>query len=142
MAQILETDVVVVGGGNAGFTAAHAATERGRRVILLEAGAPDMAGGNSFYTAGATRITHDGLDDLRAWLEPDDRWATTVVPPYTADDYRSDLEKVTEGRNDRELTEVLVAEVTDTLRWLHGKGLKYRLMYERQAYERPDGSFL
>ena len=101
-----------------------------------------MAGGNSFYTAGATRITHDGLDDLRSWLEPDERWATTIVPPYTAEDYRNDLEKVTEGRNDPELTDVLVANVTDTLRWLHGKGLKYRLMYERQAYERPDGSSL
>lgn len=142
MAQVLETDVVVVGGGNAGFTAAHAARERGRRVILLEAGQADMAGGNSFYTAGATRITHEGLDDLRSWLEPDDRWATTIVPPYSADDYRADLEKVTEGRNDPALTDVLVAEVTDTLRWLHDKGLKYRLMYERQAYERPDGSFL
>lgn len=138
----LDTDVIIVGGGNAGFTAAHAAAERGRRVILLEAGEADMAGGNSFYTAGATRITHNGLDELRDWLEPDERWATTVVPPYTADDYRADLEKVTEGRNDPELTEVLVSEVTSTLRWLQGKGLKYRLMYERQAYERPDGSYL
>ncbi|HEX9226081.1 MAG TPA: FAD-dependent oxidoreductase, partial [Arthrobacter sp.] len=49
-------DVIVVGGGNAGFTAAHAAAERGRRVLLLEKGDRDMAGGNSFYTAGATRI--------------------------------------------------------------------------------------
>ncbi|MFD2757432.1 FAD-dependent tricarballylate dehydrogenase TcuA [Gulosibacter faecalis] len=142
MSEALETDVVIVGGGNAGFTALHAATERGRRVVLLEAGTPDLAGGNSYYTAGATRITHNGLDDLRDWLEPDERWATSIVPPYSADDYRADLAKVTEGRNDPELTEVLVAEVTDTLKWLHGKGLKYRLMYERQAYERPDGSYL
>src|SRR5207244_1124002 len=28
------------------------------------------------------------------------------------------------------------------VRWLHGLGLRYRLMYERQAYERPDGTFL
>jgi tricarballylate dehydrogenase len=142
MSQLINTDVVVVGGGNAGFSAVHAAVERGRRVVLLEAGAADMAGGNSFYTAGATRITHNGLDDLRSWLEEDERWATTIVPPYTAEDYRSDLEKVTEGRNDPDLTEVLISEVTDTLKWLHSKGLKYRLMYERQAYERPDGSYL
>ncbi|MFS0866402.1 FAD-dependent tricarballylate dehydrogenase TcuA [Microbacterium sp. 179-B 1A2 NHS] len=142
MTHILATDVVVVGGGNAGFTAAHAATERGRRVIVLEAGTEDMAGGNSFYTAGATRITHNGLDDLRPWLEPDERWSTTVVPPYSADEYRADLEKVTEGRNDPELTDVLVQDATDALIWLHEKGLKYRLMYERQAYERPDGSHL
>lgn len=105
------TEVVVVGGGNAGFTAVHAAATRGRKVMLLERGTQDMAGGNSFYTAGATRIAHDGLEDLKDLVEHDDRHAQTVVPPYSADEYRSDLEKVTEGRNDPELTDVLVTEV-------------------------------
>ena len=138
----LTTDVVVVGGGNAGFTAAHAANERGRKVFLLERGEADMAGGNSFYTAGATRMVHNGLDDLKDLVEPDDRHGVSEVPPYTAEEYTADLEKVTEGRNDPQLTEVLVTEVSPTLRWLKSKGLKYRLMYERQAYERPDGTFL
>jgi tricarballylate dehydrogenase len=135
-------DVVVVGGGNAGFTAAHAAAERGRSVILLEKGEQDMAGGNSFYTAGATRIVHDGLEDLQGFIEADDRHEHTVVPPYSAEEYAADLAKVTEGRNDPELTEVLISESQSTLRWLNSLGLKYRLMYERQAYERPDGSYL
>ena len=136
------TDVIVVGGGNAGFTAAHAAAERGRSVILLEKGSEELSGGNSFYTAGATRIVHGGLEDLEGLIEPDDRHAATVVPPYTAADYASDLAKVTEGRNDPALTEVLITESQTTLRWLNSLGLKYRLMYERQAYERPDGSHL
>lgn len=135
-------DVIVVGGGNAGFTAAHAAAVRGRNVILLEKGSKDMAGGNSFYTAGATRIVHNGLDDLEGLVEPDDRHGRTVVPPYSAEEYAADLEKVTEGRNDPALTEVLIAESQSTLRWLNSLGLKYRLMYERQAFERPDGSYL
>ncbi|MCC9145979.1 MULTISPECIES: FAD-dependent tricarballylate dehydrogenase TcuA [unclassified Arthrobacter] len=138
----VHADVVVVGGGNAGFTAAHAAAERGRSVILLEKGTEELSGGNSFYTAGATRIVHDGLEDLAGLIEPDDRHASTVVPPYTAENYASDLAKVTEGRNDPGLTEVLIAESQSTLRWLNSLGLKYRLMYERQAYERPDGSYL
>ncbi|MGW9403021.1 FAD-dependent tricarballylate dehydrogenase TcuA [Arthrobacter sp. NPDC055585] len=138
----LDADVLVIGGGNAGFTAAHAAAERGRKVILLEKGTPELSGGNSFYTAGATRIVHGGLEDLRGFIEDDDRHPVTEVPPYTAQDYASDLEKVTEGRNDPALTEVLIAESQSTLRWLAGLGLKYRLMYERQAYERPDGSYL
>lgn len=137
-----DADVIVVGGGNAAFTAAHAAATRGRSVILLERGSEDMAGGNSFYTAGATRIVHDGLNDLKSLVEEDPRHATTVVPPYSADEYRSDLEKVTEGKNDPELTEVLIEEITPTLLWLKSLGLKYRLMYERQAYERSDGSHL
>lgn len=135
-------DVVVVGGGNAGFSAAHAAAERGRKVLLLERGTQDMAGGNSYYTAGATRIPHDGLDDLRDIVEPDERHATTIVPPYSSDEYLADLVKVTDGRTDPEMARVLVTEAGDAVRWLHSLGLRYRLMYERQAYARPDGSYL
>ena len=135
-------DVVVVGGGNAGFSAAHAAAERGRRVLLLERGAPESAGGNSYYTAGATRIAHGGLDDLADVLQPDDRHSCTEVPPYTEEEYLADLVKVTEGRTDVAMAEVLVREAHDSVRWLHDLGLAYRLMYERQAYQRVDGSYL
>lgn len=140
--QTETVDVLVVGGGNAGFTAAHAAAVRGRSVILLEKGERDMAGGNSFYTAGATRITHDGLEDLQEFIDPDERHARTVVPPYSPEEFAADLAKVTEGRNDPQLTEVLIDESQSTLRWLNSLGLRYRLMYERQAYERADGSYL
>ncbi|HWC80359.1 MAG TPA: FAD-dependent tricarballylate dehydrogenase TcuA [Pseudonocardiaceae bacterium] len=136
------TDVVVVGGGNAGFTAAHAAAERGRRVVLLERAPRDLAGGNSYYTAGATRIVHNGLDDIRDFVEPDERHARTTVPPYSAEEFSADLVKVTEGRNNPRMTELLVDGSGDTIRWLAGKGVRYRLMYERQAYARADGSYL
>ncbi len=74
-------DVVVVGGGNAGFSAAHAAAERGRRVLLLEKGEPAQAGGNSYFTAGAVRIAHHGLGEVADLLDDDDRHAVTVLPP-------------------------------------------------------------
>jgi tricarballylate dehydrogenase len=131
-----ETDVIVVGGGNAGFSAAHAAAERGRRVLLLEKGEPGQAGGNSYFTAGAVRIAHDGLTELADLLDPDERHGTSVLPPYPVEAFTADMAKVTGGRNDPALTEVLVSESQDAIRWLHGKGLRYRLMYERQAY--PD----
>jgi tricarballylate dehydrogenase len=135
-------DVIVVGGGNAGFTAAHAAATRGRTVLLLERGAEAESGGNSYYTAGATRIAHGGLDDLLEFVEPDERHDRTEVPPYPADEYAADLRKVTSGRNDPAMTDVLVRESRDALAWLHDLGLRYRLMYERQAYERADGGYL
>lgn len=135
-------DVIVVGGGNAGFSAAHAAAERGRNVMLLERGTEEMAGGNSYYTAGATRIPHSGLEDLLDLVENDDRHGVTTVPPYTSAEYLADLIKVTEGRTDRAMADVLVTEAGDGVRWLRGLGLRYRLMYERQSYARPDGTFL
>ena len=137
--MIEKTDVVVVGGGNAGFSAAHAAAERGRRVLLLEKGEPAQAGGNSYFTAGAVRIAHGGLADLSDLLDPDERHEISVLPPYPPEAFAADMAKVTDGRNDPALTEVLVAESQDAIRWLHGKGLRYRLMYERQAYPDANG---
>ncbi|QPZ38416.1 FAD-dependent tricarballylate dehydrogenase TcuA [Paramicrobacterium chengjingii] len=137
-----DADVIVVGGGNAGFSAAHAAAERGRSVLVLEKASQESSGGNSYYTAGATRISHNGLDDLRDILDEDERHRVTEVPPYTEQDYTGDMERVTEGRNDSELTRVLVSESNGAVRWLHSLGMKYRLMYERQAYDRPDGTYL
>lgn len=134
-------DVIVVGGGNAGFSAALAAAERSRSVLLLERGTEAEAGGNSFYTAGATRVAHNGLDDLRDILEPDERHEKTVVPPYSPEEFHADMAKVTGGGNDPELTAVLIEQSLATVRWLHSHGVRYRLMYERQAYTREDGKF-
>src|ERR1700712_1501908 len=135
-------DVIVVGGGNAGFCAAHAAAQRGRRTVLLEKGSPETPGGNSSFPAGATRINHEGLGALLDIVEPDERQARSEVPPYSSADFAADLATVTGGRNDPELTEALVTEAQATVRWLHGLGLRYRLMYERQAYARPDGRYM
>ncbi|MCA4131827.1 FAD-dependent tricarballylate dehydrogenase TcuA [Arthrobacter sp. M4] len=139
---MIKSDVLIVGGGNAGFAAALSAAERGRKVILLEKSEEASSGGNSFYTAGATRISHNGLEELTDFVEPDERHAVSEVPAYSADEYLADLCKVSEGRNDPELSGVLVSESNPTVRWLQGMGLKYRLMYERQAYRTEDGGYL
>ncbi|TDC93202.1 FAD-dependent oxidoreductase [Saccharopolyspora aridisoli] len=131
---MVDFDVVVVGGGNAGFSAAHSAAERGARVLLLEKAAEAEAGGNSYYTAGAFRFTFDDIDDVADLLEPDERHADSVVPAYPASAFHADMDRVTGGRCDPVLTEVLISRSTDTVRWLAGKGLAWRLMYERQAY--------
>jgi tricarballylate dehydrogenase len=129
-------DVLVVGGGNAGLCAALSAAEAGARVCLLERGDRDHAGGNSYYTAGAFRCTFSDLDDLRPLLEPDARLAETDLEAYTEEDFWSDMRRVTEGRCDETLTGVLVEGSADGVRWLAGKGVRWRLMYERQAYRR------
>jgi tricarballylate dehydrogenase len=129
-------DVIVVGGGNAAFCAAHAARERGARVLVLEKAAPEEAGGNSYYTAGAFRLAHQGLGDLTALLDDreDPRLADTVLPEYTESEFSADLERITSGRNDPEMTRVLVSDSRDTIGWLTEKGLRWELLYERQTY--------
>ena len=49
-------DVVVVGAGNAAFSAAFAAREHGGRVLMLERASESDSGGNSRFTAGAIRF--------------------------------------------------------------------------------------
>ena len=135
-------DVVVVGAGNAAFSAAHAARERGARVVMLEKAPREWLGGNSYFTAGAFRTVYDGLDDLRPLLEElDDETAERVVlQAYTQEDFADDMRRVTHGRCDPMLTRILVEDAAAIVRWLHGKGLRWRLMFDRQSYE-VDGEY-
>ena len=126
-------DVIVVGAGNAGLCAAHAARERGARVLVLEKADEAWSGGNSAFTAGAIRIAHGGLEDVRDLVEGVEE--NTDLDPYTADDFLADMRRVTLGRGDEDMARVLVGDSGDVVRWLRDKGLRFRLMYERQANE-------
>lgn len=135
-------DVIVVGGGNAAFSAALAARDRNASVLMLEKAPKDEAGGNSFFTAAATRTTFDGLDDLRPILSDVDEHdlSITDLPPYTVDDFMADMHRLTEGRCDQELADILVGESANAVNWWHEKGLKWTLMYARQSFK-VDGRF-
>jgi tricarballylate dehydrogenase len=128
-------DVIVVGAGNAGMSAAHAARERGADVLVLEKAPREWSGGNSKFTAGAMRVAHGGVDDLRDILEADERLEETDLPPYTADEFLADMRRVTLGRGDEAMARILVGDSGEAVRWLHGRGIRFRLMYERQAFE-------
>jgi tricarballylate dehydrogenase len=128
-------DVVAVGGGNAGFSAALAAREQGASVLLLEKAPSDWAGGNSYFTAGAMRTAHDGVADLKQIIEPDERLARTELDSYSVDDFRADLVRVTRGRTDPTLAGILARESREVMEWLHGKGIRFELMFHRQAYQ-------
>jgi tricarballylate dehydrogenase len=128
-------DVIVAGAGNAGLCAAHAARERGARVLVLEKADEAWSGGNSAFTAGAIRFAHGGLEDVRSLVEEDERLAATDLDPYSAEAFAADLRRVTLGRGDERMARVLAGDSAAAVRWLRGKGLRFRLMYERQANE-------
>jgi tricarballylate dehydrogenase len=115
-------DVIVVGAGNAALAAAVSAREQGaRRVLVLEKAPRELRGGNTHYSGGLLRLAFDRADDLRA-LVPD---AERVVPgffagvePYPRKLFLADLRRVTEGRTDPELAELLVDRSHDTACWM------------------------
>ena len=129
-------DVIIVGAGNAAFCAAHAARDHGASVLILEKAPKEKAGGNSYFTAGAVRTTYDSLDDLRPLLEDlsDEQAEATELPPYTAHDFSADMQKLTEGRCDPRLTDILINDAAGVVTWLYQKGIRWRLMYDRQSF--------
>ncbi|MEL7303500.1 MAG: FAD-dependent tricarballylate dehydrogenase TcuA, partial [Pseudomonadota bacterium] len=135
-------DVVVVGGGNAAFSAAMAARERGASVLVLECAPEDEAGGNSRFTAGAIRFAYDGVDDILE-LVPDlteEERETTDFGTYSEDQFFDDMFRVTQYRTDPELTEALVKNSFSTMKWMREKGVRFVPIYGRQAFK-IDGKF-
>jgi tricarballylate dehydrogenase len=133
-------DVIVVGAGNAAFSAALAAREDAEQVLVLEKAPQAWVGGNSYFTAGAFRMTFESLDELRPILEDltDEKATYIELPPYSRQDFLADLQRVTQGRCDPELSAILINESAQTARWLHSKGIRWTLLTARQAF-RVDG---
>ena len=133
----LPHDVIVVGAGNAALCAALAACEAGARVLVLENAPPEQRGGNTYFTGAAFRFPYDGLDEIQR-LIPDLSEAEVEavdVGSYPASQMRDDLLRVTEGRADRELLEALVTEAYAAMLWMRERGVRWVLMYGRQAFE-------
>lgn len=130
-----DADVIVIGGGVAGLSAALAAREAGARVLVLEAAAEEDRGGNTAYAAGAFRFGYRGMDDVLKVI-PDlsaDEIANTEFGEYV-DRFHDDMERVTRGRCDPALTRVLVDQSLDTAVWMRGHGVRFLPNYGSQGY--------
>lgn len=129
-------DVVVIGGGNAGLCAALAAAEGGARVVLLERAPAAKRGGNSFVTAGAFRFPYRGVDDVAQIVsDPALRTPGAVdIGAYTEDEFHSDMQRLTNGKADPELSRVLVSQAFPTVKWLRRNGVEFVLAYDRQSF--------
>jgi tricarballylate dehydrogenase len=127
------SDVVVVGAGNAALTAAIAARQAGADVLVLERAPEELRGGNTRFTGGIFRFSYPDLASLESILEGDEDLSDVVLEPYSSDRYLDDLERLSEGRHDRELSRVLVERSYDTVAWLHELGVRWE--FARTAVE-------
>jgi len=105
-------DVLVIGGGNAGLSAAITAAEAGRRVCILERAPRFYRGGNSRHTRNL-RAMHD---------------APTAVlsESYGEEEYYEDLLRVTKGKTTEHLARLALRESQHSVDWLQRRGVRFQ----------------
>lgn len=135
-------DVAVVGAGNAALCAAITAATKGARTVVLEAAPRGRHGGNSWFTDGAIRFAHEGLEHVRPLLGdfPDEEAELVDLPPYPAAEFRADLARMSGGQTISQLADLVVERSYDGVRWLHEQGVPFALLYANQSFK-VDGRF-
>jgi len=138
VARMEKCDIVVIGGGSSAFEAAVAAREAGaQRVVMLEKAPEAEYGGNARYSGTGFRFVHAGADEIRQFVPDvdDATFATMVIPPYRAADFTSDLDRMTQGRMNKELAQTLVDESNTAVHWMRKVGITWEPLKEHAKVE-------
>lgn len=73
--SVIETDVLIVGSGAGGLTAAITAHDQGAQVVVIEK--TDRFGGTSAMSDGVLWLPNSPLIPVRRWLR---RWCSAILP--------------------------------------------------------------
>lgn len=130
-------DVIVIGAGNAGLSAAISSAEVGAKTLVIERAPVHLRGGNSYFTGGLFRFAYNGIDEIRSLIpEMSDRESEKVdVGSYSQNKYYEDVMRVTEGLADPNLVQILTSNSFSTMKWLASHRIPWILAYGRQAFE-------
>ncbi|HJX13379.1 MAG TPA: FAD-dependent tricarballylate dehydrogenase TcuA [Dehalococcoidales bacterium] len=127
--KVIDCDVVVVGGGNAGLVATIECDNLGADVLLLEKAPKEKRGGNSRFTGGVWRVAFDDgnkeilpLLDASALPVPVD---SLDIAPYPKDEFYAHAMRVSQGLSEKKWTESLVDKSLPTLQWLVKQGVRF-----------------
>jgi tricarballylate dehydrogenase len=104
-------DAVAVGGGIAGLSAALSGAEAGARTLLLEKAPRPERGGNTRFADAQVRFPHEA-----------DRYGARS---YTPEAFRDDLMRLSRGRANAELVDVMARDAAGAVEWLAGHGVEW-----------------
>ncbi|KAJ6584782.1 FAD/NAD(P)-binding domain-containing protein [Mycena capillaripes] len=131
-------DCIVIGSGNAGSCAAFSAAEAGcNKVLIVDVCPPEWVGGNGFFTAGAFRTVHEGLQDLLPIVNivSAEQAGSIDMDPYSREDFLGDIMRLGNGKPDPVIAGAVVDASRDTVAWLASNvGLPFMFSFHRQAY--------
>lgn len=142
MTDTTNVDILIIGAGNAALCAAISASENGAKVLMLESAPEEERGGNSFFTGGAFRFAHNGMEDILKIFPniSEEERENIDFGTYTKEQYFDDMFNLTEYRTDPDLVELLVNNSFETAQWVHSHGVRMLPGLGRQAYK-VDGKF-
>jgi len=107
-----QSDLIVVGGGNAALCAAICAAEKGVSVTLIERAPVVYRGGNSRHTRNF-RCAHEGPLGV-------------LSDAYGEDEFYNDLLLVTKGNTDEALARQVMAESPESYQWMTKQGVHFQ----------------
>ncbi|EKN67911.1 FAD-dependent tricarballylate dehydrogenase TcuA [Schinkia azotoformans] len=108
----METEVLVVGGGNAAMAAALSARDRGAKVLVIER-APH------FYRGGNSRLTRD----YRCMHLEESEY---MQGQYTEEEFMDDLKRVAGGEINESLARLIVRKSAELPDWLESQGIRWQ----------------
>lgn len=98
----------------------------------------EWVGGNGYFTAGAHRTVHGGLEDLLPIVHdvPTDIVGSIDMEPYTREEFAEDIMRLGNGRSDRALVDAVVDNSREAIGWLASAvGIPFVFSFNRQAYK-------
>jgi len=105
-------DVLIIGGGNAGLSAALTARRAGARVLVLERAPRELRGGNSRHTRNL-RCTHAAPTEI-------------LTEAYSDEELLADLRRVNDGETDETLAALVAARSTQCVPWMTEFGARFQ----------------
>jgi len=125
----MQTDIAIIGGGNAALSAAITAAEKGAHVTVLEAAPKAMRGGNSRHTRNL-RCAHDGP-------------LSVLQDSYGEEEYMQDLLAVTKGHTNEQLARIAIGRSAECVPWLEAHGVHFQsALSGTLSLERTNAFFL